>query len=283
MSDFLKEECLCCGQKLLKEKMSFESSDVFICKNSCIFSTPKIDTNSIYDSEYFKNYYFKELNIEQSKMFKKLIVFLSRYIKKGSILDYGCGVGTFLATLEEKGFKQNVGIDISEYSISEAKSKVKNSSFYYDINELGSIKFDCISFVDSIAHIQDINNVISNLIAKNLKQDGYLLIRTPNINSLYIIYVRLIGFFFPKRFQSTLLFIPNRLFLFNKKSVTLFLNKFDMEIQDYFIEPEFSIVPSKFSNTNFFKSFIVHILRNKIPSFINPKNSITLIAKFKNE
>ena len=145
------------------------------------------------------------------------------------------------------------------------------------------MKFDCISFVDSIAHIQDINNVISNLIAKNLKQDGCLLIRTPNINSLYIIYVRLIGFFFPKRFQSTLLFIPNRLFLFNKKSVTLFLNKFDMEIQDYFTEPEFSIVPSKFSNTNFFKSFIVDILRNKIPSFINPKNSITLIAKFKNE
>ena len=87
MSDFLKEECLCCGQKLLKEKMSFESSDVFICKNSCIFSTPKIDTNSIYDSEYFKNYYFKELNIEQSKMFKKVRVFLSRYIKMGSILD----------------------------------------------------------------------------------------------------------------------------------------------------------------------------------------------------
>ena len=56
-----------------------------------------------------------------------------------------------------------------------------------------------------------------------------------------------------------------------------------MEIQDYFTEPEFSIVPSKFSNTNFFKSFIVDILRNKIPSFINPKNSITLIAKFKNE
>ena len=45
MSDFLKEECLCCGQKLLKEKMSFESSDVFICKKIHVsFQHQKLDT-----------------------------------------------------------------------------------------------------------------------------------------------------------------------------------------------------------------------------------------------
>jgi len=43
MSKFLKEQCLCCGKTALKKKLSFEMSDVYISKNSCIFSKPKIN------------------------------------------------------------------------------------------------------------------------------------------------------------------------------------------------------------------------------------------------
>ena len=45
MSDFYKEVCVCCGQQTLKKRFSFKTTDTYICKNSCIFSEPKINTN----------------------------------------------------------------------------------------------------------------------------------------------------------------------------------------------------------------------------------------------
>jgi hypothetical protein len=109
-----------------------------------------------------------------------------------------------------------------------------------------------------------------------------VLIRTPNINSAYMLYVNLIGYFIPKRYFGSLLFIPNRLFLFNRKAIKLFLSKHDLKVQEFFIEPEFKKISSKLSNNNYIKSLIVDIVRIWIPFLINRKNSLTIIAKRKN-
>ena len=143
-------------------------------------------------------------------------------------------------------------------------------------------KFDCISFVDSLAHIDDTNNVFSKLIKNNLNKDGMVLIRTPNINSIYMLYVNLIGYFIPQRYFGSLLFIPNRLFLFNRKAIKLFLSKHDLKVQEFFIEPEFKKISSKLSNNNYIKSLIVDIVRIWIPFKKKQKNSLTIIAKRKN-
>ena len=167
MSDFYKEVCICCGQQTLKKRFSFKMADTYICENSCIFSVPKINTNKLYTPEYFKNYY-EELVNEQTKMHQKLISFLRKYLKTGSVLDYGCGIGTFLINLEKEGYKNNIGIDVSEYSISIAKSKSSMSNFFTSSDLLDNKKFDCISFIDSVAHIEDINDLLSKLIKDNL-------------------------------------------------------------------------------------------------------------------
>lgn len=282
MKKLFKEQCLCCGKISLKKKLTFENSDLYMCKNSCIFSKPKIDTNSLYTPEYFKSYYEDETTIAQKEMLVKLIFFLKKYLDVGSILDFGCGTGSFLISAEEYGFKDNIGIDVSIYATSIAQSKSFNSDFYNNKSALQSKKFDCISFIDSIAHIEDINHVFNELIENNLHDNGIVLIRTPNINRFYILYTLLIRYLIPKKYLSSLLFLPNRLFLFNKKSIKLFLNKHNLEIQEYFLEPEFTSIPPKFVKNNFFKSIIDNILRVKIPSFINKNNSLTLIARRKN-
>ena len=281
MKKFLKEQCLCCGKNSLKKKLTFENSDLYLCKNSCIFSKPKIDTNSLYTPEYFKSYYEDGTTIAQKEMLVKLIFFLKKYLDVGSILDFGCGTGSFLISAEEYGFKDSIGIDVSKYATSIAQSKSFNSDFYNNKSALQSKKFDCISFIDSIAHIEDINHVFNELIENNLHDNGIVLIRTPNINRFYILYTLLIRYLIPKKYLSSLLFLPNRLFLFNKKSIKLFLNKHNLEIQEYFLEPEFTSIPPKFVKNNLLKSIIDNILRVKIPSVINKKNSLTLIARKK--
>jgi 2-polyprenyl-3-methyl-5-hydroxy-6-metoxy-1,4-benzoquinol methylase len=280
MSKFLKEHCLCCGKITLVKKLSFEMSDVYICKNSCIFSKPKININSLYTPEYFKSNY-EVSRVLQENMFDKLSYFLKKYIKSGSILDYGCGTGSFLIRAEKKGFSKNIGIDISKYSTSLAQSRALSSKFYIDTNSLESKKFDCISFIDSIAHIEDINIVFSKLISDNLNEGGVVLIRTPNINKMYFLYASFIGYFVPKKYFSSLLFLPNRLFLFNKKSMNLFLSKHNLEMQEFFTGPEFKKNPSTFLNDNFLKSFIADMVRTWIPAVLNRNNSMTLIAKIK--
>ena len=280
MSNFYKEHCMCCGKKTAKERLSFDKADTFICENSCIFSIPKINTNKLYTPEYFKNYY-EEYVDEQTEMHKKLISFLKKYLEAGSILDYGCGIGTFLLNLEKEGFENNVGIDVSEYSISIAESKTSMSNFHTDRDLLETKKFDCVSFIDSIAHIEDINDLLSKLIKDNLNENGVVLIRTPNINSLYVWYAKLIGYLLPKRFLSSLFFVPNRLFLFNKKSIILFLQKHGLEIQEYFVEPEFHKISSNITGRNYIKSLFVDFFRITIPSILNKNNSITLISRFK--
>ena len=280
MSDFYKEVCKCWGQKTLKKRFSFEMADTYICENSCIFSAPKINTNKLYTPEYFKNYY-EELVNEQTKMHHKLIPFLKKYLTTGSVLDYGCGIGTFLLNLEKEGFKNNIGIDVSKYSISIAESKSSMSNFSTNRDLLETKKFDCISFIDSVAHIEDINNLLSKLVKDNLIENGIVLIRTPNINNLYIWYARVIGYFLPKRFLSSLFFVPNRLFLFNKKSIELFLEKHGLMIDEYCIEPEYKKISSNLSNRNYIKSLIVDFFRMTIPSILNKNNSITLVARLK--
>jgi len=283
MKKFWEDKCLCCGKISLKKKLTFENSDLYICKNSCIFSKPKIDTNSLYTPEYFKSYYEDEINIAQKEMLVKLIFFLKKHLDAGSILDFGCGTGSFLINAEEYGFKDNIGVDVSKYATTIAQSKSLNTNFYNNKSALESKKFDCISFIDSIAHIEDVNHVFNELIEKNLNDNGVILIRTPNINKSYILYTLLIRFLIPKKYLSSLLFLPNRLFLFNIKSIKLFLHKHNLEIQECFLEPEFTSIPPKFVKNNFLKSIIDNILRVKIPYFLNKNNSLTLIARRKND
>ena len=279
MSKFLKEKCQCCGNKTIKKKLSLEVSDIFLCEKSCIYSRPNVNTNALYSPEYFKVNYETRKEAQKATS-HKICYFLKKHISSGSILDYGCGIGSFLHESEKLGFKENTGIDVSEYSISLAQSVAKNSNFFLEKDYSETKKFDCISMIDSLAHIENINLTLPNIIKNNLKPNGFLLIRTPNINRAYLFYILLIRYFFPKKYQASLFFAPHRLFLFNKKSIKLFLQKYDFELLDILYEPDYKNNQSLLKNTSI-KLLIDQIIRIKVPSLINRNNSMTIIAQLK--
>ena len=74
--------------------------------------------------------------------------------------------------------------------------------------------------------------------------------------------------------------MPNRLFLFNKKSIEL-LEKHGLMIEEYYIEPEIKKFHQIFLMKHI-KSMLVDFFRITIPSILNKNNSITLIARLKN-
>jgi len=104
----------------------------------------------------------------------------------GSVLEVGCGSGRYLEHLKELGW-QITGIDI--------QNKGKDFIHIIDVEngfELGQ-KFDLILACEVIEHIIDTEYFLENL-SKHLKENGRLIISTPNLLFWVNRFVMLAGF-----------------------------------------------------------------------------------------
>ncbi|MCX6740485.1 MAG: class I SAM-dependent methyltransferase [Candidatus Parcubacteria bacterium] len=109
--------------------------------------------------------------------------------KKVAILDIGCGLGQFLSWLKEKGYKNFLGIDISEQMLNICKQNVTDK-----VEEISSLAeflrnknniYDLVVLNDVIEHLPK-NEIITDLeiIYAALKKGGRLLIKTNNLASI---------------------------------------------------------------------------------------------------
>lgn len=81
---------------------------------------------------------------------------------KDFLLDYGCGTGTLLATLNPR---KGVGYDPSKQMIKVAKNKYaqkKNLTFTTTLEDFHS-KFDVVMMVDVIEHLADVPQAIGEI------------------------------------------------------------------------------------------------------------------------
>ena len=100
-----------------------------------------------------------------------------KHVKKGRVLDLGCGAGAHSKLLLEAGLEV-VGIDFSEKMIREAKKKVPEGKFYVmDITGLDfpDAYFDSVFARASLLHVskKQINKVLDKL-HNILKKNGLL-------------------------------------------------------------------------------------------------------------
>ncbi len=110
--------------------------------------------------------------------------YLKNNSKGAEILDYGCGVGSFVKEVEKFKPKKIVGIDISEVSINKAKEKTKeldtNISFEVDNCEKTKFANDSFDIVygSGILHHLQINKCLDE-IHRILKSKGSLVFIEP--------------------------------------------------------------------------------------------------------
>ncbi len=110
--------------------------------------------------------------------------FLEKNAKNSEILDYGCGIGSFVDKVIKFKPKKIVGIDISEISINKAKKKAEelniNANFSVDNCEktkFASNSFDIIYGTGILHHLQ-INKCLDE-IHRILKSNGHLIFVEP--------------------------------------------------------------------------------------------------------
>lgn len=111
-----------------------------------------------------------------------------------SLLDLGCGSGTFLNTFNEAELKYGLGVDISNQQINYANEHNENNKIEFKaINvtkenlEIKN-KFDIITIIEVIEHlnISEIKLLLESS-KKLLKENGKILLTTPNYASFWSI------------------------------------------------------------------------------------------------
>jgi len=119
---------------------------------------------TMYQQECLKNYdswYQSNLN----ELDKKISLAIIDQYNFKSILDIGCGKGTFTHLLKKKN-NRVTGIDISETAINKAKGKYPEIDFRcLDTNIVVELKqyFDLVLIMETLSYIEEWKKLLSNI------------------------------------------------------------------------------------------------------------------------
>lgn len=207
------------GRHLLDPEDTFDVFSCFEC--GCTF-LGKLDTDSGYYKKYYESGYYENTT---GPLLSKLLDVLSRFLaykkqqlilaslkkKNGiSILDVGCGEGSFLLKLNAKKFIKN-GVEINQEGVAICRKSGLEiySQNLIDIN-FENKKFDVITLWHVLEHLPNPVEMLKK-IHTILSDNGVLIFEVPNTDSFGFKYGREDWFHLDS---------PRHLMLYNIRSVT---------------------------------------------------------------
>lgn len=109
-------------------------------------------------------------------------------IKKGKVLDVGCGDGLLQVELAARGITDTMGVDVSETGIEKAKAKGLNvvlgdTTDLSSVKELQGLTFDAITILEVLEHVFNPDNILKGA-RERIAKDGDLYASTPNFNAI---------------------------------------------------------------------------------------------------
>lgn len=140
---------------------------------------------------YYKNYNTeKHQELVKSslreKMYKLENEFVTSFIKKGNILDVGCGGAFFLDSFDDTKYNK-YGVEYGEDGFNVANKKYPNKILHGEFPLLDNIKDDTMDLVIFRGVLEHVINPKDYLLKakRTLRNGGYIFISaTPNLNSL---------------------------------------------------------------------------------------------------
>lgn len=195
------DKCLVCGSNQFEpflvckdHTVSQENFNIVSCKSCGFkFTNPRPD-NTVLGNYYKAESYVSHTNSKKgiiNKLYhtvrgytlKQKIKLVSSYVSRGTILDYGCGTGMFLAECKKSGW-ETFGME-PDNSARQIASE-QNLNLFADKNTLqlhiAEKEFDAITLWHVLEHVTDMYNTLA-FFKHKLKSNGVLIIAVPNHES----------------------------------------------------------------------------------------------------
>jgi 2-polyprenyl-3-methyl-5-hydroxy-6-metoxy-1,4-benzoquinol methylase len=247
-------------------------------------------TQDVPSEDSIKDYYKAEEYISHTdtskglvnKLYKKVrqytlqqksnLIISETGVKEGSILDFGCGTGSFADVMKQKGWKVT-GIEPDE----DARKRAKE---LYDLDvlptsafkNLSSQSFDAITLWHVLEHIHDLHNYVEQL-KKALKDTGKIFIAVPNYKSsdadVYKLYWAAYD-------------VPRHLYHFTPKAMALLMQQHGLKIISmkpmWFDSYYISMLSSKYKNGKIkWPGAMINGFKSSLKTIQNKERSSSLI------
>lgn len=122
---------------------------------------------------------------DKASLKRTLTPFLPK-LKNATIIDLGCGYGSALLMLQEAGYTNTSGVDISPQQVAAADAFGALNVSLGSLEEVLQTQpqVDCFIMIDVIEHLTR-NEAIATLIAMHacLNDGGRIILRTPNVDA----------------------------------------------------------------------------------------------------
>ncbi len=164
------------------------SVEVFKCRNcSSFFVRDSIRLDSVVNNNGYADFrdcpqsHINTFINDMKPSYIKQLLILEKLVDGRSILDFGCGIGIFLAIAKERCW--NIyGIDLSEHAVYLAK-KFLDIEYSLSLEEFKSSSLDVVRVAHVLEHIPQPRETLIQL-RRVIKPNGILFVITPNCVSL---------------------------------------------------------------------------------------------------
>lgn len=249
--------------------------------------TPKEeDLPSYYSSEAYASHQERAntsvlwvyMRVRKIAMKSKIKLISTFSTKTGDLLDFGCGLGSFLSATHAKGWS-SYGIEPHQKAKTKAK-KISGREVYSTIEEAQKTnkKYDVITLWHSLEHVVDLGKTI-RFLYNSTKKEGKVVVAVPNHQS-----------FDAKHYKNfwAAYDTPRHIWHFDQKSITNVFKK-----QGFFLERKrlmmwdafyISILSekNKRSRAIYFKAAVIGIISNFLSLFTGESSSITYVFSKRN-
>ncbi len=254
-------KCLACHHNLVFN-LKRSSHHLYLCHKCGSISTKKIDeTSSQYDEKYYLTYYASRDN-EMYRECKHLIhdCKVSKGIK---ILDYGAGSGVLAQVLLDEGYEEVYMYDTSAHSQRYLQKRFPKSDKILTTTKGLKYKFQTIFITDVISHLDEVDQVVTELHSKLLDTGGCIIIRTPIYSKVLNLLLYTLSWTFRGKFDDILLFTSTRFCLFTLRGIQHLTNRHNLHIMEFKKKVQYPFNPGNtkikktvFSTFYFFCSLI---------------------------
>jgi len=261
--EFFLKKCSNCSLVFLDPQPSdSEIKKYYPSKNYYAYNKNKKKGLAEVFREYLvRHYYSPNLFSLFISTFVQNVPAMPLFVRNGKILDIGCGAGDTLLLLKELGW-DTYGIDMDSKAIENAEKRGLNNlrfGTYKDLARYPDNYFDAIRLYHVIEHLDDPSLCLS-LIKNKLKNNGELIVGTPNIKSL-------VGIIFKSCWYN--LDSPRHLFLFSPSTLKKLVEK-----------EGFIIKKTEFCSAGGIAGSLQYFLRDKLNKKIDLIHKLAVVLLF---